>query len=102
MGIELGSSALHTSVKSITLNILNQDINQLPVSKSEFLNRSVATGSSVCCGKLVCHSCVTKKWCVAIRKRRKTQCQDKYQCMMCPNLSLANKQWCQISLIVIY
>jgi len=37
-------------------------------SRTEFLNRCVTTGSAVCRGKLVCHKCVTRKWCVAMRK----------------------------------
>src|SRR6218665_2944774 len=32
-----------------------------------------------------------EKWCVAIKKGRKTQCQDQCLCMICPNLSLANQ-----------
>src|SRR6218665_2264128 len=58
---------------------------------TEFLNRCVATRSAVCHWKLVCQRCITKKWCVAIRKSRKTQCQDQCQYMICPNLSRPNQ-----------
>jgi len=37
----------------------------------------------------MCHRCVTKKWRVAIKKRRKTKA--KTNANVCPNLSLTNQ-----------